>query len=135
MVEPPGAGAWLTLREAHARLGVAPKTLYRRAKRGQVPSQLDPERNLLLIWVPSEQEPGSREPGSLAVPNRDGAALAAFEDAIAHATAALAETIARQQARIEDLVRENERLRLAEEQRSRRWEPGSWWRWLLGAPA
>jgi len=133
-IEPRGDGEWLTLRDAHARLGVQPKTLYRRAKRGQVASKLDNDRNLLLIWVPREQEPGSREPGSLAVPGPDGPALVVLEDTVARAVAPLAEMIASQQARIEALIRENERLRLAGERRSRWWEPGSWRRWLLTLP-
>lgn len=140
-VEPHGDGAWLTLRDASARLGVQPKTLYRRAKRGQIASKLDSEQNLTLVWVPAEREPGSREPGSLAVPASDGLALAVLlEDAVARAVAPLAETIVNQQARIEALTRENERYRQAEEPGShpvrepgsRWWEPGSRRRWLLG---
>lgn len=121
-VEPPGPGTWLEQGEAAARLKIQPKAVYRRVKRGQMIGKRDPGTGVLLVWFPTAEEHGPltppEEPRSLAVPDAQ-AALARF---VEQATAPLV-------ARIEELIRENERLRLEAEQRSpiQEQEPRSRW--------
>jgi chaperonin cofactor prefoldin len=122
-IGPHGEGEWLTLKEAEERTGIKVKTLYRQAKRGRRPNYLDEERDLVLVWVTAQEQRSSSvpntededepagEPGSLAVPPERELFLTMLER--------MEQTIAPLTARIEELARENERLRGTEEQRSR----------------
>lgn len=123
-VVPSGPGAWFTLKEAEAKTGAKNKTLYRRAKRGQVPSRMDPETGLMQIWLPDPEEPSSpsvpTEPRSLAVPDAPERLAAIIAESNAQAVAPLV-------ARIEELIRENEELR---RERQKEPVPRSLWREL-----
>jgi hypothetical protein len=144
-VEPSGPGEWLTYKVAAERWGIDPKAVYRRVKRGRAKGRRNPDTGASEVWVPAAEEPGSissisnedrkEEPRSLAAPDPERFALA-IEASIGRALSPLHETIDKQQARIEELVRENERLRLDEERRSRereqeqrerQWWKRKWW--------
>jgi hypothetical protein len=139
-VEPSGPGEWLTYKAASERWGIDPKAVYRRVKRGRAKGRRNAETKVSEVWVPAAEQPGSvssisnedskEEPRSLAVPDPERFALA-IEASIGRALSPLHETIDKQQARIEELVRENERLRLDEERRSREQERREhrWWKW------
>jgi hypothetical protein len=124
-VVPDGPGEWLTLKDAEARTGAKHKTLYRRAKRGQMRSRIDVETGLMLVWVPAPvQELSSpsvpEEQRSLSVPDAPERFAAMIAEANAQATAPLV-------ARIEELIRENEELRRERQQEP---VPRSLWREL-----
>lgn len=127
-VEPSGHGEWLTYPAAAVLWGIKPKAVYRRITRGRMLGRRNPETGAPEIWVPTSEEqipeavpvpdpPTTEEPHSLAVTEAERFALA-LEASIGRALSPLHDTIDKQQARIEELVRENERLKIAGERRS-----------------
>jgi hypothetical protein len=116
-IEPHEPGEWVTLDEAGARLGIDRKAVYRRIQRGRMHGKKAPHGMHLLVWVPLEEQRSRNEESteeelrSLAVP--DGPERLAR--IVEQATSPLV-------SRIEELIRENERLRLEGERHSQEQE-------------
>jgi hypothetical protein len=137
-VEPSSPGEWITLEAAGARLGIDRKAVYRRIRRGSMIGKKAPNAAHLLVWMPEEPRSPSdsitpaEEPRSLAVPDQGERLMVMLETSVGRALAPLNDTIEKQRERIEELIRENERLRITGERRSRWEELRSWWRERFG---